>query len=434
MATIVNNPKYGEGHKIILKDKLPSGEVKNSFNILKYVPGKSIFSITKNNKFTSTIKVGDGKINIFLKDEKNKIIKLYGNENTINHIFNHFNGDKSGGKSDTTILTETKELITLILFESYVENKVILNEDKLIDKLPTNIKKYYSSEYYDSSLKQLNLFKKIIGGNSGYTFERQKQTDRTQKIYKHAGELTGKLPDNWNPADIWIIKKNLKIDTILKSRNANELNESIAREFKKKNIIPVSLKHIDKNSIGVIKVMDPSNLNSKNTEYDFRYDHTDLSESLNNFILSTKSKFQIRCGFKASAITLNVSLEGRWEGGGVQLGGIDAKGYREYVLKEYGYNLRGGEDISKKDYDEAKKELKEMFNKYSSYGSVKTYKQTIDIFENGNTLTQKRFCNLMSYMYSFIILPKTKFIQHINFCYYTAQKLSTDSCLYLLIK
>jgi hypothetical protein len=434
MATLVNNPKYGEGHKVILKDKLPSSQVKNTFIQFKYIPGKSTFSITKNPKSTATMTFGSGKATIFLKDEKNKIIRLLGNEGIINHIFNHFSGDKSGGKSDTTALTETKEIITMLLFESYIESKVILNEDKLINKLPSNIKKYYDSEYYDSSLKQLNLFKKIIGGSSGYTYERQKQTERTQKIYKLAGELTGKLPDNWNPGDIWLIKRNFKLDTILESRNANELNESIAKEYKKKNIIPISLKHIDKNSTGVVKVMDPGNLNSKNTEYNFNYDHTDLSESLNNFILSTKSKFQVRCGFKASATTLNVSLEGRLEGSGVQLGGIDAKGYREYVLHQYGYKLRGGEDISKIDYDTAKKELKEIFNKYPSYGSVKSYKQTIDIFENGNTLTQKRFCNLMSYMYSFIILPKTKFIQHINFCYYTAQKLSTDSCLYLIIK
>ncbi len=45
MASIVNNPKYGEGHQLVLKDKL-SGSMATSFRQMGYEPGKSIFKIT----------------------------------------------------------------------------------------------------------------------------------------------------------------------------------------------------------------------------------------------------------------------------------------------------------------------------------------------------------------------------------------------------
>ena len=44
-------------------------------------------------------------------------------------------------------------------------------------------------------------------------------------------------------------------------------------------------------------------------DLDLRFDRVDLSESFNNFIVITKSGFAVRVGFKASATTLNVSLE-----------------------------------------------------------------------------------------------------------------------------
>ena len=45
-------------------------------------------------------------------------------------------------------------------------------------------------------------------------------------------------------------------------------------------------------------------------DLDLRFDRVDLSESFNNFIVITKSGFAVHKGFKASATTLNVSLEG----------------------------------------------------------------------------------------------------------------------------
>ena len=56
-----------------------------------------------------------------------------------------------------------------------------------------------------------------------------------------------------------------------------------------------------------------------------------------------------------------------------------------------------------------------------------------DKFKKGDKLTQDRFSNLMSYMYSFLIKPK-KFEDHMKFNYFTSKKLTTDSSIYLIIQ
>jgi hypothetical protein len=45
MASIVDNPKYGEGHQVVLKDKL-SGVIATKFRQAGYQPGKDKFKIT----------------------------------------------------------------------------------------------------------------------------------------------------------------------------------------------------------------------------------------------------------------------------------------------------------------------------------------------------------------------------------------------------
>ena len=41
---------------------------------------------------------------------------------------------------------------------------------------------------------------------AGYTYERQLD-DVTKKIYKNALDFSGLSKDNWNPGDIWIVKR-----------------------------------------------------------------------------------------------------------------------------------------------------------------------------------------------------------------------------------
>jgi len=431
MASIVNNPKYGEGHQLVLKDKL-SGSMASSFRQLGYEPGKSIFKITlkKTPQPTKSFKVSEGNKSILLFDKNNKKIILEGSESGINGVFNHYSAN---AKSKTGLLTQIKETFSLEIFKNYFELNKTLKEEQAIELVSKTIsvaKQNYDSVYYTSAIKQLDELKKYVK-KKNYTYERQ-GGNRTKELYIVARKLTNKLSDNWNPGDVWMIQKNFDMKPLLQSKTASELNAKLTEAFNKKDILPISLKQVEQPK-AKSSIIDPSNMMNQKLDLDLKFDRVDLSETFNNFIVITKSGFAIRCGFKASATTLNVSLEGRFIGAGFQTGAVDAKVYTKEIKENLNYDLRSSE-VNKNDYDVAKKELKLMFNKYNRLSNtIDNYNTAIKLFDKGNKLVKDRFANLMSYMYSFLIIPK-KFEEHMKFCYFTSKKITTDSSIYLIIQ
>jgi hypothetical protein len=428
MASIVNNLKYGENHKVQLKDKPVNLAL---FKKEGYRAGQSIFLITRKKvKPSKVIELAKGNKSILLKDDKNKVVLFEGTESSINGSFNHFTNN---AKSKTNVLTEIKELVSMYMFENYIERGKVLKEEEvrsMVKRVKNTYDQYFDSFYYESAVKQLNELKKFRL-KKGYMYERQKGP-LTFDLYKVARKLTNKLDDNWNPGDVWLIKKGYKMNTLTDSKTANQLNSELTKAFNKRDIVPISLKQVERQT-ATSSIIDPSNLMRSKLDLDLKFDRVDLSESFNNFIVISKSGFAVRVGFKASATTLNVSLEGRFIGAGFQTGAVDAKAYTKYVSEEYNYNLRGGA-VDKSSYSVAQKELKEMFSKYKRLSNtIENYDQAIKLFKKGNKLVQDRFANLMSYMYSFLIKPK-KFEEHMKFNYFTSKKMSTDSSIYLIIQ
>jgi len=431
MASIVDNPKYGEGHQIVLKDKL-SGVMATRFRQMGYMPGKDKFKITlkKTPKHQKYIEIAKGNKSLLLLDKANRKLLLEGSETSINGLFNHFS---TNAKSNTNLLTEIKETFSLEVFKAAIESNRKYKEDdliKIIDRQIRGTVNNYDTVYYDSAYKQLDELKKYVK-KKGYDYERQ-GGPRTKDLYTVARKLTGKLSDNWNPADVWMIQKKFNMKPLLESKSASELNTKLTDAFNKRDIIPVSLKQVLQPK-AKSSIIDPSNLMKQKLDLDLKFDRIDLSDSYNNFIVITKSGFAIRCGFKASATTLNVSLEGRFISAGFQTGAVDAKVYTAEVKDKHNYILRSGA-VQTADYTIAKRELKEMFEKYNRLSNtIENYNQAIKLFDKGNKLTKDRFSNLMSYMYSFIMKPK-KFEDHMKFCYFTSKKLTTDSGIYLIIQ
>ena len=88
MASIVENKKYGENHKVQLKDKPTNVAL---FRKEGYRPGQTIFLITRKKvKVNKQLPLTDGNKSITLKDDKNKIVEITGSESSINGSFNHF--------------------------------------------------------------------------------------------------------------------------------------------------------------------------------------------------------------------------------------------------------------------------------------------------------------------------------------------------------
>jgi hypothetical protein len=434
MASLVGSTKYGEGHKIVLKeaDKIAS-TTGSAFTKAKYKLGESVFSITKSAKakdVSAVIELAAGSATLYVKNDKQKVILIKGSESSINSAFNHFSDN---AKSNTGALTELKELVSMYMFKGALESNKIPTEDQIITLLGAK-KSLYQSLYYESALKQTQELKKFMKGAKGYHYERQ-AADKTAELYKVGRKLSGKANDNWNPADVWLIKTTYDMKKLTEAKSITELNESIAAAYKKKEVIPISLKQVESNQKAAIEVIDPANAMAEKLEYDMSFSKVDLSDTFANFIVQTKSGFAVRCGFKASATTLNVSLEGRFLGAGYQLGAVDAKQYAPHVMKNYQYNVRSGVGVTAQDHNKAKTELKEMFTKYPRLSNtIKDYKQAEAIFNKADKLTKDRFANLISYLYSFMVAPKTKFKDNMKFCYYSSKKISTDSSMYIVVK
>jgi hypothetical protein len=432
MASIVKNPKYGNGHQIVLKEaQYISSSTRTQLEKFSYKPAVSKFKISISHENDKSQKFNlidlSGNETIYLKDEKNQLVKIIGSAGVINNMFNHDNGSSKG---DTNLLTELKENISMYVMQSLVENNVALTEDQLIAKLRESDKSYYSTLYYESAVKQAKELVKIMQGNKGYRYERQGK-DQTKPIYDKARKLTGKANDNWNPADVWMIKNNYDLKTILASTNSTELNDRIAEAFKERKIIPISLKQVTKNVS--LSINDPNKLMNQKLDLNFKLNKIDLSQSMNNFIVWSDSGFGVRVGFKASSTTLNVSLEGRFKGAGYQTGAIDAKAYTDHVKRTHNYNLRGSSTVPESDYNIA---IEEFFNIHKKVSSVRDlFPEPEMLFDalKKDEFTRKRFCNLMSYLMSFVDTPEM-FEEHMKFCYFSSKKITSDSCLYVIIQ
>jgi hypothetical protein len=431
MASITNNStRYGEGHQIVLKEtgKL-SAPVNMLYNKNGYKAGKSVFKITLNpRKIDNIIQYSSGKENVFVIDDKNKILQLIGSSSAIDGTFNHYS---TNAKSNTNLLTEIKEDISMWVFQEHFENKKLISEDVILDRLGKN-KGYYDTTYYQSAVKQLDELKRYVD-TGGYDYERQ-GGKHTKKLYMQARKVTNKASDNWNPADVWMIKKNFDMAPLYEATTADLLNGQLAEAFYKKEIIPISLKNVT-TAYAKSSIIDPQKLLGMKLDLDLKFQKVDLSDTFANFILQTKSGFAVRVGFKASATTLNVSIEGRMISAGYQLGAVDAKDYFKEVTNVHNYNLRNGVDGGRVEYmDKAKKELSEIFAKYPRISNtIESYDEAIRLVDIADDLTQKRFVNLISYLYSYLIVPKD-FEKHIKFSYFSAKKITGVSGIYLILQ
>lgn len=429
--------KYPDGHKVQLVEKPScSASVQAIFKKSGYAWGSSVFSLYRNvkktDKITQSIQVtSTGSEVLVLKDTKNKLIRLSGSKTGLDGLFVHA-GDGKSSKSDTNAKTEVKELVSMWLFESVIERNKMMKEDEIITKLGTK-KKNYETIYYTSAQKQVAALKPKLGSASGYTYERQRD-NLTAPLYDLARKLSGKANDNWNPGDVWMIKKNFDMKKLLTCTTIDDLNDKIAAEVKKKTILPISLKQIE-GPKAKYSIIDPSS--QKQVDMDFAFDKVDLSESFNNFILWTKSGFGIRVGYKAAGDNFSIFLEGRMSGATSQIGAVDKKAFVPHIKDTYSYVLRNGQNAPpESDYPMAKKELKAVFDKYIRVSNkLKTYKDAEALFNSGNALIKGRFANISSFMYGMLIAPNTpkKFEELMRYCYYSAKKLTNGACVYVLI-
>ena len=437
MATITKE-KYGEGHEVQLKPSSPNQQVKEKFK--NYVFGKSVFKKTlKNYKptdFSYICDLGEGKESVQLLDEKNKLLLVKGDEKAISNIFNHFG---AGGKADTVVGTEVKENMSMILFRA---TKTLTEEEavnQLNEMMGDRGLKVYTTKDYDSAVNQLGAFKKFFGSITGYEFERQAD-NFTAPLYRLGTKLSGKSKDNWNPADVWMKRKNFRLDKLLEIENIDRLNQEMVTAFNNKDLVGISLKQ--SKAAAVAQVIDPQKLYGAKIPIDFSFKQiTSFTEFFRNSYIETNGGFQLRVGHKQAGLVAPF-MEGKLAGANYQLGGVDAKEHKDRIIQRYGYKLRNSTQISREGIELAKREAKELVQKGFLRGEQRTIvEQFILKVDTINTQSDRemieirgRFVNLISFLYAILIKTGKDYNNHMGFCYNLARKISSKSCIYLLIK
>ena len=440
MAHILNSSKYGEGHKVVLKPKL-SNQLAVEMRKNGYKLGSSIFTITKKKvKPKIELDLSESKTFEYFIDSSNRIVQIYGSDMAFHNTFNH-HGKGAGGKSETKVRTETKEIISMCVIREALEKGKKYNDDQAYDCLPKPLKQYYEDIYLSSAEAQLKAFRGFIRSDlkksslSGYLYERQ-QENLTKSLYKKANELSGLQADNWNPADIWLIRKGFSMKRLMESTSIGQLNIRLREALKKADLIGVSLKQVEAGRTGQVEVINSGK--KQDVDKDFTFDTMQITETFANATFFTKSLFGVRISYK-SGVSLSVSLEGKNKNEAKFLGGIDAKAYPKYVFETYGYKLRNGSDVDlSRDEPLAMKEMKEVFNKYPASklsATIKNYNEIMALYKRMDIYNKKRFCNITSYIYSYLVVPKGKqFFDHMEWSYLTAKKISKEGGVYVLLK
>lgn len=127
---------------------------------------------------------------------------------------------------------------------SQITNKTITNAD--CDRTLDKCIKGLNAQWYHSVITTANAIFKDLKPSGTYIFYRGGKL--VSDIYKEFGKfrkqsgLTG--DDKWNPADIWMAKKGFKFKGDWDS--LRDYNKYIFDEFKKKNLIGISLKLVPK--------------------------------------------------------------------------------------------------------------------------------------------------------------------------------------------
>ena len=445
MANIFKD-KYGDGHKVQIKDKTGLNKIKNGLGALvgqtKYgiTPGTTKFSLvkvkTKQKNPKQRIFFSDSGLSMFMMKLPNgPLYEFIGSKSAIQNAFSHA-GDGKGAsdKSATNDKTELKELISMCILQEKLENNKDVDFDFVEECMPKRLKKYFHEDYFTSAQKQVKVWLSKETGRfkgKGYIYERQLD-DVTKNIYKNALDFSGLSKDNWNPGDVWIVKKNMDFSNYTEATNVQQINKQLVKDYKDEKIVGISLKQINPNQRARIDYVNLSATKKKEVKFNFKFSNCDFTgDTFKNAIIYTESGFGVRMGFKASTENFGVYLEGRFKGAGSQVGGMDAKQIPVEIKRRYGYEIRkGGTPDLKVEEKLALKEMKEIFQRHKASdisNTLTSYKNFLDVYDKAPKFQKQRLCRIVSFMYPYMELSFDKggdkeFKDLMNWSYTLAKK------------
>ena len=151
---------------------------------------------------------------------------------------------KSKKKLSTSDLTFLKENTSKVYFCNKDANLDLVKKNT-----PAKLKNYIEEDHLQSAEKQRKALEQYFNLEN-YKF--YLQNEGLSKLIYDKIKGNGIKKDNWNPSDIWGFHKSLTKEKLKKDlkniedNNFSKLNQYIKDKIDQKQIIPVSLKHIEK--------------------------------------------------------------------------------------------------------------------------------------------------------------------------------------------
>jgi hypothetical protein len=360
---------------------------------------------------------------------KKLVIRIDGNEGTINKLFKKIPG--SDVKSDTKLLTDVKERVSEFVLSSYQNGRIVPN----ISDVKAHLKKstinffLFKDMFYDSAIKQLDAYRKIriIDSKSQYDFHLQEK-GLSSILYKKARSLGLKgSPDNWNPADIFMFRRSFISEIsheIKKPKSMKSYVNWLRKHCIMGNIIPLSLKQIDRNGISEWKYYNANKVNIHRHGHDFDLIRIIISPSLRSMFIETKSGYQLKINSRSSSSNkvLNYYYEGTFLQQRSSLGSIP----KNIWIQKTNGEIENGNDV------------------LVTENRIDMAKTTFQKYEDLIFMTDKEHFSVPSIMSKndlqrYIILAShLQYIMHhqkeiIPWSFYAAQKIIKDNPVYIKI-
>lgn len=220
--------------------------------------------------------------------------------------------------------TAKQENGSKVYFEKYIESARVPSESDLfavISKVYPDLTKNVALReiWLSTYQKQAEALKKYLGNNKGYSYSRDESNGFMSFIENIAKTRCGvKTKDNWDPADIYMVKKQKErtikehLDKITKSEdemaNIYSLNAYMRELILSKDLVPVSLKAISKTK--KIADLELSNMGKKADQKEITFKLNGPLKCYVNFGTNNKTPTEIDNGeiagqFLVGEVTVN---------------------------------------------------------------------------------------------------------------------------------
>lgn len=268
------------------------------------------------------------------------------------------NGSGAGGSNMNAADTAMQENATRFVCEEFIENRAMPSGDKIAKIYPK-----YDDTWHTTFEMQASSLKKWLGSNRGYEYSRDKGImPYLEGIAMNKCGVSTK--DSWNPADIYLVKKQQKARIMTEMKTIGDLNldtkqkldmlnNYMRRLFIKRELIGVSLKKLGKSAS-----LEETNVTALTTINDISIMRSSIKLNLdlakNDEFNTGELAFKINVGGKevnvqvrafSGGVRESTQMDMTAQGAAAKLGKVSSKEAIDPFLSKVGLKRRMGSQI-----------------------------------------------------------------------------------------